>query len=208
MFNKTRWLYNAAMAGVMTALLTASGCGTTPPSRFYLLETAAPDSGAEASAGELHVGIRQVRIPEYLQRNEIVTRKNGAELEPAALHRWAEPLRDGVPRVLIGNISSLLNTEKVSVYPWPGGRPPDYEIDIRIVRFDADDNGVITLNAHWRIAGESVGEHPILRKSTIEERFSAGIGGSGFYGRIAAAHSRALTELSAAIVKTIQALDG
>jgi hypothetical protein len=64
------------------------------------------------------------------------------------------------------------------------------------------------LNAQGESVGQAVGEHPILRKSTIEERLSAGFEGSGFYGRIAAAHSRALTELSAAIVKTIQALDG
>lgn len=192
-----------AVAGwVMVLLSVCAGCGTTPPSRFYLLEAVEPDTRNDGT-GQPHIGIRRVEIPEYLGRNEIVFRKGDAEVELAPLHRWAEPLRDSVPRVLAENISTLLNTERISVYPWTGGAPPDYEVAVRIVRFDAGDDGLVRLVAHWQVARNPGQGGPVVEKSLIKTPVAGEAGGSTRYGRIALAHSRALAELARQIVETV-----
>ncbi len=135
--------YRALVPVVLAALLTA--CGTTPLSTHYLL-TASMDGTPAAQSPAIGVG--PVEIPEYLNRYTLVYRDVENELKIARQARWAEPLEDGISRVLILNLAGLLDTQNVRAFPWHPKRAPDYGIKVRVLRMDAQNDEAILL-AEW-----------------------------------------------------------
>lgn len=95
-------------------LLTAAaltGCATrdTPPRRLYAL-TGTPPPPADARPGQdsrAWVLSPQIALPELLDREEILVAEGSAGLRPWPESRWAEPLRDALPRVLAEDLWRL-----------------------------------------------------------------------------------------------------
>ena len=63
------------------------------------------------------VGIGPVTLPQYLDRPQIVERTGPNSLKIAEFDRWAEPLNNTVPRILVQNISQLLQSDRVYALP-------------------------------------------------------------------------------------------
>ena len=128
-------------------LLSAAGCSIkseTAPSRFYMLrplpaDPSAPASGIDESRPVLALG--PVDIPAHLDRPQIVTRTPGTEVKLSEFERWAEPLEDNVTAVLADNLSSLLSTERVTLFP--SRLPPDLDlrVAVEVLRFDGSLGG-------------------------------------------------------------------
>ena len=80
------------------SLLATTGClGGGAQTRFYVL---APLAGAVATAADsrpVTIGVGPVRLPGYIDRAPLVTRRGAEEIDVADLDRWGEPLADGVP---------------------------------------------------------------------------------------------------------------
>lgn len=155
---------------VLLIALLLSGCGTTPPSQFYLLEAMPADSAAPARPGGnegLHIGVGPVEFADYLGRSQIVTRKDGVEISLAETHRWAEPLQNNFSRVLAENLSMLLATDRISLHPSRNWADIDYQVLVDVSRFDADSSGSVTLAASWSIRGKGGSGLLAMRKSTF-----------------------------------------
>lgn len=135
-------------------LLLVTGCtSTTRQAKFYLLQ---PMSRSEAHglavvATPSLVGIGPVDTPAYLDRPQIVTGDLGAELKLAEYHRWAEPLRDTITRVLAENLSLLLPSSQIIGFPWNRTVNLDFQLEIKINRFHVDATGQCELNATWSL---------------------------------------------------------
>jgi uncharacterized protein len=119
-------------------------------SRFFALsaEPRAPSEGA-ASVG-LTYGLGPVRIPDYLDRNEICTRLSESELAYSPTDRWAAPLRSSMLTVLAQDLARQLPQGHVVTYPWPGERV-DYQIEVDVLRFEARADGKSYLMARWAV---------------------------------------------------------
>ncbi|MCK7492219.1 MAG: PqiC family protein [Comamonadaceae bacterium] len=65
-------------------------------------------------------------LPDYLDRLQVVTRTPSGELAVSDTQRWAEPLQEGLIRVLDENLSALLGTERIVRFPWPRSLAPEY----------------------------------------------------------------------------------
>ncbi len=141
----------------VTALL-ASACASTPPNHFYLLE-AAPASALTAPANELatpaaampRLGNGTIALPDYLHRPQIVTRDHGGRLLLRGRERWAEPLEDGLRRVLGENLGQLLGAGQVVQLPAPPGVAVDRRLHLEVIRFDASTANEVWLHARWNI---------------------------------------------------------
>ena len=88
-----------------------TGCATrdTPPRRLYAL-TGTPPLPADAKPGQdgrPWVLSPQIALPELLDRDEILMAEGSAGLQPWPEARWAEPLRDALPRVLAEDLWRL-----------------------------------------------------------------------------------------------------
>ena len=164
---KGRYLY-FVFALLGTSLVLLSGCARTAPSRFYLLNAlpaaASEQQNREAEQG-IAIGIGPVEIPEYLDRPQIVTRSSLNKLELAEFDRWAEPLNQNFSRVLTENLSILLSTDRIAVYPWRSSAQVDYKVAIYVTRFDGTLGANALLIARWTVFGKN-GKKVLLRRTS------------------------------------------
>ena len=199
--------HNVPLLALATIFLVLNGCGTTPPSRFYVLEAmpgieTVPTSATKQDA--LHIGVGPVEFAEYLDRAQIVTRTGSAEVKLAETHRWAEPLHNNFGRILAENLSILLDTDKISLQPSRNWSEIDYQVLINVWQFDASKQGEVSLVANWSIRAEGGAELLTMKKSA----YSIDVGDAASYNDIVRALSKTTEFLSREIAKAIQSVHG
>jgi len=183
-------------------LLFVLGCASSPPTRFYTLSSL-QEGGSErresTSDQGLVIRVGPIKFSEYLDRTEIVTRSSSNKITLSDFDLWAGSLAEDFSRVLAENLSVLLSTESVVVYPGPRPTSVDYQITVDVIRFDGPLGGDVSLIARWAILEGKERKIVSVRKSTIIEPS----GGKG-YEAMVAADSRALEKLSRDIAETIK----
>jgi uncharacterized lipoprotein YmbA len=193
--------------------LSLAGCGNfsakPDPSRFFTL-TAIAQPGATpgkdlSNLAGVSLGIGPIRLPGYLDREEIVTRVSPNRIDFSEYDRWAEPLDASFTRVLAQNLSVLLHTNRLVFYPWEPNRRPNYQLTVQVIRFESNDRGEVYLSARWEIFDTSnnnrislrTGESGITRQPTAQSTDAS-----------VAALSEALGDLSREIANAVSAVDG
>lgn len=141
---------------LLAALALGTGClslgGDSHPTTFYLLTSLASGPlSADGVRPGVSVGVGPVSIPAHLNRPQIVTRAEGNRLELAEFHNWGEPLRANLGRVLAGDLSTLLGTDRVWTYPWPRSAEIDYRIRVDVERFAAGPDPNVHLRCRWTL---------------------------------------------------------
>jgi uncharacterized lipoprotein YmbA len=188
---------------VLCALLVIIlGCSRTQTTRFYTLNALTdPQTNGRpvSSGGGIAVGLGPIRLPAYLDRPQIVTRVKPNEVRFAEFHRWAGPLDADVSRILAENLSILLGTERIALYPWKHTTPIDCRVEIDISRLDGNPGDVVMLQSQWIIFSKDRKKAWATKTST----FSEPTGGKG-YEALVAAQSRALAALGREIAEAIK----
>ena len=201
---KKKSLVRSALIGVSLSLLLGWGCASTPASRFYTLNSLSGPQKAKADQSLIQgptIGLGPIRFPDYLDRPGIVTRRGGNAVEIAEFDLWAGSLKDDFLRVLAENLSILLETDKMVLYPYIGAFPIDFRIGMNLNRFEGAPGGEAVLEATWVILEGPDKKEAFVQKSQITETIS----GSD-YQALVAAQSRAVERLSREIAKAIQKL--
>jgi uncharacterized lipoprotein YmbA len=183
------------------AVLAAAGCaGQTTPSRFYTLSPAAEGTAYRPSPSVTSVGVGPVRLPETLDRPQIVTRSGANQLEVSDFHRWGGDLREEVPGVIAENLTRLLSPVPVVVMPFAGMAAPSHRVVVDVRRFDGVPGESVVLIAGWSVVPAAGGAGEDLRRSRIEEPVRL----PGIDGYVDA-QSRALGALSREIAQALAA---
>ena len=192
-----RIAHATALAGL---LLAVSACGSSPPARYYHLEAldARYDEAVDVTAG---LGVGPLRMPDYLSRSRIVTRRGNAEVTVDDFNRWAEPVDDEVHRILEASVDGLLPDLVAIAFPYNHYADLRGQVIGRIDRFDADQDGQVVLLVHWAVMEPDAGFIVAPRRS----RFDVHAAVAGDYGSIAAAMSEALAEFSREIAREFRA---
>jgi uncharacterized lipoprotein YmbA len=180
-------------------LVLLAGCGTTQPSKFYILSPVPAGASAAARDNEPTVGLGPVVIPKYLDRPQIVRRAGDNQLLLAESHRWAEPLANNFIRVLAEDLSVVIPTEQVAVYPWSRTTRIDYQVSVDVMRFDADANGNAVLSTDWKVQETESEKIIVSKRSTFSEAALA-----ADYAAIVAAQSRLLAAFAGEIAGVIR----
>ena len=181
-----------------------SGCASSPPTRFYALSSAAttvPEIKPSADDGCLSFGIGPIKIPDYLDQPQIVTRGAGNELTLAEFDRWAERLKDNLTRVLAKNLSTQLCTKTITFFPWRGGVPIDYRIEMEVLHLDGSLGGKVSLEAWWMIFNGDGKKMVFSKRSTFTETATG-----KDYNSLVSAESRTIGLLSSEIAEAIKTL--
>ncbi len=181
-----------------------SGCTSSPNPRFYLLSSLAASSPEMKPSTEercLSIGIGPISIPYYLDRPQIVTRGASNEFTLAEFDRWGEPVGENLKRTLSENLSNLLCTKTIVFFPWRGGIPIDYRIEMEVLRLDGSLGGNVSLDAWWMVSSGDGKKILASKKSTLSEA----VGGQN-YRSLVDAHSRVLGALSREIAETLKTL--
>lgn len=188
------------VVGVLVLVL--SGCASTPPTRFFILSPIAGSERIGARMGErcFAIGIGPVKIPEYLNQPEIVTRITQNEIRVDEFAKWAEPLENNISRALAENLSSLLCLRSIVIFPWWGQTPIDYRIDVYVIQMDGLLGENAFLDVSWSIADGADRKKPAL--VTKRSRYKEPTGG-GDYEAFVSAQGRNLASLSRDIAEAI-----
>ena len=200
-----RFLQKTPILVLLTAVLLA-GCGSSPPPvEFYTLNSLSgmePQVNPANSYQNIAIGIGPIEIPEILDRPQIVTRTGPNKIRVDEFHRWAGPLESGFAQVLAENISLLLATDQVAVYPWDIDFKPHYRIALDIRYFEGQLGKNVVLDVVWRVSGQEGQKIQAAKTSLIKEQLSA-----PDYETLVAAKSQAVVQLSRQIAQEIQKLE-
>lgn len=182
-------------------LLVLTGCGSSPNVHFYTLSSSAAPAGGEATpAGAIpSVGLGPITLPDVVDRPQFVLRTGGNKVVIAEEHRWAEPLKSEIPRVIAENLSRILGVKQVWSYPQGAAETADIRVLVNVQRFDSTPDEAATIDVSWTVQRKP-GE-PVPGRSLVKEAAN----GSG-YDALAAAHNRALASVSRDIAAAIRAL--
>ncbi len=188
------------LPGIAAVLLTA--CGTSPPANFYTLDDAGFDFKPDRESSYV-LGIGPIRVPEYLERPQMVTRGEGAKLRVDDFDRWAEPISQAHHRIIALNVDSLV--DGIIVVGFPYGPVIDYDAKLvgRIGRFDMDTTGTTRLSVFWTVASI---DGDVLVEPTRHQYTETG-GDPDDPNSIATAMSACLTQFSQDVARAIRALD-
>jgi uncharacterized protein len=152
-------MWKGCWSALLFCTLLLAGCARTAPVSYYQLS---PLKGVgsvpfSAEAGNVVLGIGPVRLPQYLDRPQLVTRLSPNRLQLTDGHRWAEPLSDNIPRVLGENLSALLGTDRILIHPWPASRTVDYQLQAEVLHFENESDGGARLVVLWLVKGKDGG---------------------------------------------------
>ena len=186
-------------------LVFLAGCAGSKMPRLYVLT---PIGAVEATrdAGGPAIGVGPVVMPQYLDRAEIVTRAGGNRLQFADLDRWGGQLGDDTQRVLAQNLSDLLGTDRVALYPWSDASAIALQVTVEFVRFERDADGTVALNAFWRVTDPATLAIRATGHATIAKRIDRAARGADSYEATVDLMSDALASLSQEIAAVIESL--
>ena len=137
------------MAGLLVLL---AACGSSPKTDFYMLNADQESIAQAANVGTgPAIGVWKVILPDLLDRSEIVTRDNQFKVTKADFSWWASSLAQNMTLLIAGEMSKLLQSNRIVVAPWPSYRKNDYQVIVRVVRFDGELGGEVVLSGLWSV---------------------------------------------------------
>lgn len=137
---------------IASLLVLIAACGSSPKTDFYMLNA---DHGslvqaANAATGPA-IGVWQVMLPDYLDRSELVTRDNAYQINMADFSWWAGNLENNMTVLIAAKLGEGLLSNRIVVSPWESYRKHDYQVKIRVERFDGVLGGEIVLRGVWSL---------------------------------------------------------
>ncbi|MDJ0846947.1 MAG: PqiC family protein [Myxococcota bacterium] len=134
---------------LLLALLAAACSSAAPATTRYLLpaETSRGTTRLESPA---RIGLGRVELSPYLGEEGLVVETAAGQVRPARYHVWAEPLDEGIRRLLRVEISKALgqhvSSDRTEQPRWKR------TVDVAIDRLHGTLAGEAVLVARWRIS--------------------------------------------------------
>ncbi|MBR4741575.1 MAG: membrane integrity-associated transporter subunit PqiC [Desulfovibrio sp.] len=132
-------------------LLFCTACGRSAPTFYYTL-TSETSLQALSPLPQKTIRLAKVAIPQYLDRQNIVSRKeNSVELNVDPLQIWAEPLGDGIRRILQQELTEPLLRKNLLVLPLGSEEGGNFVLYVDVLKFDGALGHNIELIAQWTL---------------------------------------------------------
>lgn len=119
----------------------------SPRERLYTL--VAPEPPSVVPSPTLHIVLGPVTLPDAVDRPQLVVRQSATRLVALEQERWAEPLREAVPRVLAESIARRLRSASVTTSTSGVSIVPDVRIAVEVRRLEAIPGEAVIVEAHW-----------------------------------------------------------
>ena len=197
-FNTSPLLLAAVLATVLAA------CSSHLPPQFWLRLPVEPEADATSAAppaagNSVWQLIGPISLPGHLDRDALLVPQGHAGLQPLAGARWAEPLRDAVPRLLRQDLARQMG-QPLWTAPLPPGVRPNRQLRLDIDALDlAQDARSVMLRARWSLADARGQVPPQLH----EAAFSVPSSGADA-DALVQAHRQALWLLAGRVAATLR----
>jgi hypothetical protein len=130
----------------------AAGCASSPPSSFYTLSPLPAVAGQVAPAEtDLGIGLGPVTFPAFLDRPQIVSRDSGNRLTLDEYRRWGGTIQDDFLRVWGENLSYLVGTSRIVIFPTEVRSSLDFRIAADVLTFEGTPAGEAVLKVRWAV---------------------------------------------------------
>ena len=198
-------LHRQKHIAIIVLALALAGClgGQSPPTSFYMLSPLNPSQTGTLAAtadGRIRIGLSTVTVPEYLNRSEIVINLDNTVYQLADFSKWAEPLSDNLTRVLEENLTNLLHDDSIDIFlASDSSIPPDYRLEVDVLRLDGNLGDQVTLVAQWALLAAEEDDLIVMRRS--EYQASAA---DNTYKELVMAKSRTIEKLSQDIALNVK----
>lgn len=177
-----------------------AGCGASPKPRYYTLSANAPPSGPGAARDLPAIAVGAVTVPDAVDRPQIVVRTAGNELRIVEGHRWAEPLKTELPRLLADDLARATGNPRVSAHLQSASVGADYRVLVDFQRFDGTPGGEVALDALWTVRAAN-GDVVRAGRASARERTAA-----DGYEALVAAYGRAVAQVAGEIARQLDGL--
>ena len=178
------------------------GCAkSSKPVEYYMLDASVGIDNNQTLKGDEGpmIGLGPIRLPEYLDRFQMVVAVSENKYKLIDGHRWAEKLDQNISLALFKTLPSQLGTDRMIRYPWPQRPGVDFQVKIDILELNIDQDGRSQLIAQWSIKSK---DKTILNKrSTFTAQAS-----TTDIDKMVQAQSECLTKLGQEIVVNLRPL--
>jgi len=178
------------------------GCAkSSKPVEYYMLDASVGIDNNQTLKGDEGpmIGLGPIRLPEYLDRFQMVVAVSENKYKLIDGHRWAEKLDQNISLALFKTLPSQLGTDRMIRYPWPQRPGVDFQVKIDILELNVDQDGQSKLVAQWSIKSK---DKTILNKrSTFTAQAS-----TTDIDKMVQAQSECLTQLGQEIVANLKPL--
>ena len=130
-------------------LIFLGGCGKSIPTNYYTLQTSFTPITKD-SLPKTTLRVARVAIPQYLDRE-----KDASILGVNSVQVWAEPLGDGIRRVLQTELTPKLLEQNITVLPLGSEDTGTYTLLVDILRFEGELNAKANLIAQWSLVSST-----------------------------------------------------
>jgi uncharacterized lipoprotein YmbA len=192
---------------LVISLVFQFGCGSTKPSRFYVLTPASNPEGEAALSGghsDISVGIGILKFPDHLLRPQIAIQTGSNKLDYAEYDRWAEPLNDNFARVMAENLSKMIPTHAVYIYPWKSTSKVHYQVNFEVMQFSQRPDGSVSLIVFWSIFDNASAEQILRKKATLSQPGPSSDPVN--YGSVVQVMSHLVEDLSREVVSALKSI--
>lgn len=181
--------------------LFLGACGAlAPKEQFFTLSS--PNPGLAPPRSEApSVFVGPVSVPEAVDRSQMVLRTAPNQVDVSDDYRWAELLRNAIPRVIAETLSRELGSSRVLASRQAAGTPVDFRVTMEVQRFDSSLDEGATIDALWTVTATHGGPSRNGRSAAHEPLASRDA------GSLAAAHGRALERVGRDIAEAIRSLE-
>lgn len=199
--------FSLSPAAVILALLCSGCLGGSYPVEHYYLGTAVSESGGplpkepEMPGGEFIV-VGPVKLTPELDRAGIAVKTGDYRLRVSQTRVWAAPLEEMMASSLTRNLSILLDTDRVEVYPGPRYGEVRYQVDLEVVEFSGNLGKEFDCEIIWSLIDDRKGS--LLTRKRFSSREPLAEGG---YEAYVAAASRCLAGLAGDIATALPAAE-
>ncbi|MCK9603751.1 MAG: PqiC family protein [Candidatus Omnitrophica bacterium] len=184
------------------------GCmsvANSPNSRFYMLQAIDENQAVQKFNLEYDaiIGVGPVKIPDYQDRPQIVTRNKDNTLNFAQFDRWGEVLDLGLARLLNADLRIMLPQAKIEMYPWNTAIPVRYQVIVEVAQLESRLDKDMFLVVQWSIIDLHKDKMVFIKRS----EFRQPVNPSDYFG-LTNALSTACASLSSEIAGALSSLDG
>jgi hypothetical protein len=187
--------------GIIATFVLAA-CSSSSPVRYFSLNPIDSEFRQDPDDAVL-LGLGPFRMPDYLNRSQIVTRGANAEMQVDEFSRWSEPLATSLLRIVSADVDNLLEGVVVVIFPYESfvREQVKYRLVGDINRFEANYQGRIVLEVQWGIADTDGGMAVPVRRNRYQTEAAI----ADDPGAVTAAMSDALAQFSRDIASKLEA---
>ncbi len=133
------------LAGI--GMLLTTGCQVVPdakpdPTKFFVLSNPRVPNFDSSNVEGLTIGLHEIRLPVYLADSRaMAVRSPGNRIAYRDFERWAEPLDEGMKRLLRISLTVSPTVARVLTLPFPSGVDRDYDLQITVLVAEGRDAG-------------------------------------------------------------------